>query len=342
MGGNASANKEAEQPYKEFTVHPLLSTIENPINRFYDDFASSLVDDISQPIIDPMYSTEIEEITGYTINRVIGSGAEAIVFEGFKTENSSIHFAIKKYREQPHLGPNGYPREFEISNYLDHPRCIKLIDCFKDNNSIITVMPLAKHGSVTQKNVPVVTVCSGILFLSQIGSALSHMHSRNIVHRDIKPGNILIWNDGFMLCDYSVSSKLSSDEDKLSGIVGTSIFMAPEISNNMYDPKATDIWALGVTLFVLLFGKYPYNLEEALKIQGNHQWNNTALISKCVQNNQLKFPEFPILPKQFKAIIERMLERDPTKRIKAHEIAENKWLKKKAEDWKLTLSCLSF
>ena len=230
MGSSVSKSLDSakSQPYREFTEHPLLGAIDNPINCFCDDFASSLTDDpfSRNPKMEiPMNAPELQEIAGYTILGVIGNGAEAVVYQAVE-KRSAIQLAIKQYRQVQYM-ENGQPREVSIARRLDHPNCIVVRDCFQDQNGdYVLVMPLSRKGEVKASNAPAVTVAGGIQLLYQIGGAVAHMHSRNIVHRDIKPGNIIMLDDGFCLIDYSVSMPLNDPNEELAGIVGTSVFMS--------------------------------------------------------------------------------------------------------------------
>lgn len=332
----------AKSPYKSFDEHPLLKPIKNPINLFCDDFASSLIEDYptrDQKKVLQLTPNDQEEIYGFTNVRVIGDGAEAVVYEAFKNRpttaapDSAINLpiALKKYKKVLQMG-NGVPQEFEISQLLNHPNCLKMYEC--DKNAVgeyIIAMPLYSYGSLSYSNVPVLTISSSILFLQQLGSALAHMHSLNVVHRDIKPSNVLYYEDGFVLCDYSVSVRLKSPDELLSGIVGTSVFMSCEISNNPYLPKPCDVWALGVTIYVLLFGIFPYHLELALEQNKGQVWNNTLPISACVTSYELEFPSIPSIPDELRRIISGMLEKDAKKRFTAKQIAQNEWIHQQFE-----------
>ncbi|KAK8890670.1 hypothetical protein M9Y10_035455 [Tritrichomonas musculus] len=329
-------------PYKSFDEHPLLKSIKNPINRFCDDFASSLIDDYStnsQKKDIQMTPNDQEEIYGFTIVKILGDGAEAVVYEAYKNRTSaaspdsiiSLPIALKKYKKVSQMG-QGVLREFEIANLLHHPHCIKMYECVKNAvGEYIISMPLYSYGSLSYSNVPVLTISASILFLKQLGSALAYMHSRNVIHRDIKPGNVLIYENGFVFCDYSVSVHLNSPDEKLSGVVGTSVFMSCEISNDPYLPKPCDVWALGVTTYVLLYGKFPYHLELALEQNEAPVWNNTSPIIQCVNSYGLEFPNVPSIPNEMKKIIAGMLEKDPNRRLTAKQIDENKWINEKYE-----------
>lgn len=343
MGSGSSKINDPQsknQQYKEFQEHPLLNAIENPINRFCDDFASSLVEDSSSRIQKSetqMNQTEQEEIPGYTILKVLGNGAEAIVYKALKARTTTP-IALKHYKMINNKGQNGMPYEYEIAQLLDHPHCLKMYDCFQPpNGDYMISMPIGTYGSLQSSTVPVMTISEGILFLSQLGSALAHMHSRNVVHCDIKPTNILLFEEGYAFCDYSVSFHLKAMDQQISGVRGTSIFMASEISVNYYNPKPVDVWALGITLYSLMFGCFPYHLEKALEENEGKKWENTGPITRCINEYELTFPEVPAIPDEMKSIFAGMLAKDPNERLTAQQIADNEWIKEKCDEWQKIL-----
>lgn len=335
MGSNQSIETEVTTPklfFGEFTEHPLLSAIENPINRFCDDFASSLVEE-SQPRNtkndSPFGNSEMDDIDGFTCVRRLGDGAEAVVYEAIENV-SGQHIALKRYKHVKHMG-DGVPREVDIARALDHPRCIQILDCFQvPSNDFVVVMPYCKNGALSSSSKPEITIIGSLQLLYQVGSALQHLHSRNIVHRDVKPQNILLFEDGFTLCDFSVSVQLRSDEEMLSGVVGTSVFMAPEISNHLYHPKPVDMWALGITVYVLLFGKYPYGLEKV--IEQTEATMNINMV-RTVATIDLLFPEIPVVPNELKAIIAGLLNKNPEERLTAQQLCGIEWMISKVDEW---------
>lgn len=308
----------------------MLIAIQNPINRFCDDFASPLLDepapnaksDISFAI------NECEEIEGYEIKRLLGSGGEATVHEALDKKTNQF-VAFKHYNQVKNMG-NGMPREVEISNMFNHPHILKIIDCFIVNNEYIVVLPLSKGGALESSDVPGITITGGIQLLSQIGSALACMHAHGIVHRDVKPANILLFETGYILCDFSISVQVHDDDEMISGVFGTKYFMAPEISNNRYKPKPTDMWSLGVTVFVLLYGQYPYNLQSKIEKPEANVFTNLA---RNVLNEDLIFPDVPVIPLELKTIISRLLDKNPLTRITADELIHDPWILGKVDGW---------
>lgn len=102
----------------------------------------------------------------------------------------------------------------------------------------------------------------------QILDAVSFCHSKNIVHRDIKLDNILLDEYGnIKLCDFGVSKRMPKD-GKFRERCGTPAYIAPEILNETgYDGKTADIWSMGVVLYAMLYGNFPFKAENVKDLE---------------------------------------------------------------------------
>ncbi|EAY08152.1 protein kinase, putative [Trichomonas vaginalis G3] len=193
-------------------------------------------------------------------------------------------------------------------------------------------MPLAKYGAFEITKQPELTIYDAVRFLDQIGSALQYMHENGYVHRDIKPQNVLIFDTTFALCDFSVSAKLHDPNELLSGEIGTSFFMAPQVANQeQYKPKPADMWSLGVTTYVLIYGTYPYDLQKIYDTSGQDMVKNN--ISRIQPLGDLTFPDYPILPKDLKDILRGLLDKDPDKRMTAAELVNHPFIQNNKNNW---------
>jgi hypothetical protein len=266
--------------------HPLLVPITTPVNRFWADFASTLVTDPPWTHFQDdtaLQACALETIPGCTVTELLGSGKESVVYAGVQSD-SDLRVAIKKLvSPRPEV-----PREVTISQSLSHPNCLRVLDAFQYGSSYFVIMPISTFGALNISTVPELTIRGAVTLLSQIGSALAHMHSQQIVHRDVKPGNILVFEENYVLCDFSISSQLSGDDELVSGIAGTPVFMAPEISVNMYAPKPADMWALGVTVYGLVYGAYPWTLARILEQKDGTL--SEQKVAKNEVNGKLVFP----------------------------------------------------
>ncbi|OHS93672.1 CAMK family protein kinase [Tritrichomonas foetus] len=331
MGSSCSNHQAAQngKPQTDYEEYPLLSPIVNPINRFCDDFASSLIDELkSKTTNETSIPTTELEVEGYITKRCMGFGVESEVFEAEEIR-THIPCAIKHYKSIKYMDENG-PREMTIAMMLDHPNCLKILQCFRSlAGDYIVVMPLATDGSLNPTNTPQITVVGAVMLLLQIGSALNYMHEKNIMHRDVKPQNVLLFPDCYQLCDYSVSTVLKSSDEKVTGRIGTPLFMAPEVTNNMpYLPRPADMWALGVTAYSLLYGTFPFNLLDCVDQFGN------VNVTRNTFNQPLTFPSLPLVPDELKVILSSLLDLNPDTRMTAAELIEDQYIVSTYEEWK--------
>ncbi len=170
------------------------------------------------------------------------------------------------------------------------------------------------------------------LIMQQIFSLLSYLHYYRYVHRDIKPEHFLLSSDTTLpdtlrLCSLSTVASLA-ECDSLKGIVGTYLYMAPEmISGKNYD-TAVDVWAAGVIMYMLLTGEHPLiDLESRDRRTTNYK----EMILKTLQEEGLqtiddKKPEVKLLKKNTRILLESLLEIDPKKRITAERALRDPWL----------------
>ncbi|XP_015251352.1 PREDICTED: calcium/calmodulin-dependent protein kinase kinase 1-like isoform X1 [Cyprinodon variegatus] len=156
------------------------------------------------------------------------------------------------------------------------------------------------------------------LYFRDIILGIEYLHYQKIIHRDIKPSNLLLGDDGHVkIADFGVSNQFEGNDALLSSTAGTPAFMAPETLSEKcksFSGKALDMWAMGITLYCLVFGKCPFFDEYIL-----------ALHNK-IKTKPVDFPEIPTISEELRTLILRMLDKNPDSRITIPEIKIDQWV----------------
>jgi len=155
--------------------------------------------------------------------------------------------------------------------------------------------------------------------LSGLQYCKSHpVHSNHIIHRDIKPQNVLVTEDGVVkIADFGQAIIFDAD-DTQQKTAGTLHFFPPEScgpEKTRFSGKAADIWALGLTLYALVYRKLPFAAGESF-----------AEIIEAINAFELTFPAVPPITSMLKSVLCRMLDKNPTTRVKTAELMADPWV----------------
>ena len=203
---------------------------------------------------------------GYTLVGLLARGGTAVV--ELATDEYGRQVARKRLLltgtwHEVTLARQRLAREAEVLRYLQHPNIVPLLSVEDDGDDLVLVMPYLRGGSLADR------MTAGHLLtgaeVARIGrdllSALATAHRRGIVHRDIKPGNILFDEWGRpALCDFGIawSRQAVSNLTQAGTVVGTPAFMAPEQARGEPASPAADVFSLAATLTYALTGQTPY------------------------------------------------------------------------------------
>ncbi|MGB5336968.1 MAG: serine/threonine-protein kinase [Woeseiaceae bacterium] len=257
-------------------------------------------------------------IKGYRFIRRLGS-----------TEHSGVYLAE---REAEHLlvvlkvlrqaaGPNAsigafdrFLQEYETIAGLHHPNIVKIYDLGVADNHAHIAMEYLDGGDLRHKIDAGLSREEAVSYLRQIASALSAVHAQGVLHRDLKPGNIMLRKDGSIaLIDFGLAktAKLESEITDKGEIFGTPYYMSPEQGHGNRVDERSDIYSLGVLFYEMLTGKKPYLADTAMGIIYKHA--------------MAPIPLLPIRFAQYQMLINLMLAKAPEDRLQhAAEIEE--WL----------------
>lgn len=272
----------------------------------------------------------------YEIDGVLGVGGFGKVYRAHHTMLQGHVFAIKvlntslvgdEEREQEFL------QEVHILLGLDHPNIVRCHDVGRlDTGALFIRMELVEGEAVHTQILPPTIVFSpgrAAKVGAQVASALASAHQRRVLHRDLKPGNILLLKgDEVRVIDFGIAKVLESHQDhQLSRVVGTPDFMAPEqLTPGMPIDGRLDVYQLGAVLHFLLTGRPPYHQAQ----QG--QTTHMALLEVAKEQEARQERDGPAPGElraelledapELNAFIARMLATDPTRRPDARESME--------------------
>ncbi|CAM8898799.1 unnamed protein product [Rhodiola kirilowii] len=256
----------------------------------------------------------------------IGSGSYGKVVL-YRSSIDGRHYAIKAFHKshllKQRVGPSETAmtdvlREVLIMKVLKHPNIVNLVEVIDDPNTDQFYMVLEY---VESKLVFEHFGSPGGLeentarkYLRDIVSGLMYLHAHHIVHGDIKPDNLLVTSSGTVkIGDFSVSQVFEDENDELRRSPGTPVFTAPECCLGLtYHGKTADTWAVGVTLYYMVLGQYPF-LGDSLQDTYDKIVNSPLSLPGSL-NPHLKF------------LIEGLLCKDPNQRLTLHAVAEHHWV----------------
>lgn len=234
----------------------------------------------------------------YEIEEKIGAGGMAIVYKAKDTLlNRTV--AIKVLREQ-FASDEGFIRRFrreaQSAASLSHQNIVSIYDVGKDGHEDYIVMEYVKGQTLKDmiRSEAPMPPEKAIHIAYQIGEALSHAHANHIIHRDIKPQNIMITTDGkAKVTDFGIARAASSATLTHTGdIVGSVHYLSPEQAKGAQTSEQSDIYSLGIILYEMITGKVPYDGDTPITIALMHIQEDAKLPGKIISGLA---PEFDLL-----------------------------------------------
>lgn len=196
----------------------------------------------------------------YRLKEKIGKGSFGEVWLVYDNE-SNIDMAAKVYFALDAQGNNDLKQEFTNTHKLNHPNLLHPTFFGVSDDRSYIIMPYCP--TTASKLIGCCNEMMAWKFVRDVANGLTYLHQHDIVHHDIKPDNILIGEDGFFkITDFGVSIQLrdlmNNEKEAIKG--GTEGYMAPEMfMSGAESIKASDIWALGATVYEMLTGELPYH-----------------------------------------------------------------------------------
>ena len=276
-------------------------------------------------VVEEAKQSKLKMVNQFLLVSKLGAGSSSKVYLA-RDEISGKYYAAKAVRvhEQRNSAPRAasLEREIRILRIVRHPSIIRLHDVLYASNmdKAFLIMDWAECGSLQQ------SIKDGIAFdetvlanmFAQIAQGVKYLHTQGIVHRDVKPSNILLFLNGVVkLSDFGIGHTFESAET----VIGSPAYQAPELLEDEeedpaspepdIDPTKGDVWSLGVSLYEAAYGVIPYNGQNLYEI-----------VNK-INNTELVIPQNRRYSKTFVDLIKKMLRKNPEERISLDEVIQH-------------------
>lgn len=244
-------------------------------------------------------------VQDYMLMDVIGSGQYGKVWKAQNVKTSEP-YAIKAISIQE-ISKLAKLKEFVMSeiNALElmaNRNIVKYYGKLQTQNNIYLIFEFCRGGTLEEaiKREGMMPEYKALAYFDQILNAFSELHRLNIMHRDLKPSNVLMEGGEAKLADFGFCKKLNGEFEMTKSIVGSPIYMAPELLQGKYYCRKADIWSLGVMLYEMLHGKCPY--EE----------NSIPTLLEKIKSTELRI--MPGLSAETRQLLQGMLTFNPASR----------------------------
>ncbi|MBK8027062.1 MAG: protein kinase [Chloroflexi bacterium] len=247
----------------------------------------------------------MKTIKGYELRERIGAGGFGAVYKAYQTtvgREVAVKVILPERANQPDF-IRRFESEAQIVARLEHPHIVPLYDYWRDPDGAYLVMRWLRGGSVRDAlekgafDLPAV-----VLLLDQIAGALAFAHRNGVVHRDIKPGNILLDEDGnAYVTDFGIAKDLTLTAQKTQSdvIMGSLDYISPEQARSEPITARTDLYSLGVTLYEIICGHHPFE--------------NMSSIERLYKHINEPLPEITSLEPGVNAAVNRVIQKATAK-----------------------------
>jgi len=236
----------------------------------------------------------------YRLTEVLGKGGFGSVYTG-RDAASGESVAVKVFSREEGLAPRA-DREARTAQKLDHPNIHEVVGVAHDEDHAYLISQLVVGERFDRSEL---SDEQAVRAIAAVCDALAHAHDRGVVHRDVKPANILVSNDGSVhLTDFGIARDEDAREPTADErLLGTLSYMAPEQAAGRRATGATDVWSAGLTLYATLTGRNPYRARSLSELLDNQSERAAPL-------HRLR----PDLPRELSRALERAMHPDPGRR----------------------------
>jgi predicted Ser/Thr protein kinase len=263
-------------------------------------------------------SDEYPLIKGYRILKKLALSEHSAVYLARK-DSTAVSIVLKVLRQSQDSANviNAFDRfleEYSLIAELNHPNIVNIYDLGVGDNHAHIAMEFVAGGDLKKRIKKGITAKHAVRYIRQIASALSRIHSVGILHRDLKPGNIMFRQDGSLaLIDFGLAKRMRLNQEITGSgqIFGTPYYMSPEQGQGNKVDVRGDIYSLGIIFYEMLTGEKPYHAGDAMGI--------------IYQHIEAPVPVLPHRFEEYQALLNLLLAKNPDDRLSsAEEVLE--WL----------------
>ena len=260
--------------------------------------------------------------SAFTLERELGGGGMSRVFVATETAlGRTVVVKVLPPELSGALSADRFRREIQLAAKLHHPHIVPVLASGEADGMLFYTMPFVEGDSLRSKleREGELPIAESVRLIHDVADALAYAHAHGVVHRDLKPDNILMAGRHALVIDFGVAKAMyaaSSDEDKDKGFtsagvaLGTPAYMAPEQA--AADPQAdhrVDLYALGIVAYEMLTGSHPFAGRRGQAMLAAHATETPEATTK----------RRPSVPPYLASIVERLLEKRPADRLSTGE-----------------------
>ncbi len=252
----------------------------------------------------------------YEVTHLIARGGMAQVYRALDTRLGR-HVAVKVLFPELSIDRTfveRFRREAQAAAHLSHPNVVAVYDWGEDEGTYFLVMELVEGTSLAtalraEKSMPATRAAT---IAAQVAGALAYAHRHGVVHRDIKPGNVLLTDDGQVkVTDFGIAQAISTEEGltMAGSVMGTAAYFSPEQAEGAVVDGRSDVYSLGVVLFEMLAGRPPFVGDSPVAVASMHVRNDPPPLRELN----------PAVPEAIELVTMRALQKRPDQRYQTAE-----------------------